>query len=113
LDGATDGAGKDYTRLEGVAAPEENRRHLFTEMERRSGVAAMRQGNWGRVQRAIRWAFTAEGNRPLSTMQLVAWAYPRVRAVQCWHRQNVRRAVSRVATRIGRRNPGGLLWRLK
>jgi hypothetical protein len=87
--------------------------YLLSKNDRMRGVVAMRQGGWGRIQVAINRAFIASHGRPLTTMALVGWAHPRVREVGRHHRYSVRRAVSRMATRVGRRNPGGIVWKLK
>jgi hypothetical protein len=87
--------------------------HRFTDSDSRRGLAAMRSGGWGRVQVAVRRAFIVSPGQPLTTTQLAQWAYPRVGTLQQWQRYNVRRVASAVAARVGRRKPGGLLWRPK
>ena len=70
------------------------------------------------IARTIRWAFESSGGKPLSTGQLVKEVYGlqlRVerKPLKSWHYQNVRRALRKVATPIGRASTRGrsVLWR--
>ena len=69
----------------------------------------------GTIQRRIWRAFVAKPSAKLSTTELVALAYPRLAAGELkWsHRYAVRRAAARVAERVGRKRPGGLVWAAK
>lgn len=69
----------------------------------------------GKLQRRIWRAFIAEPSAELSTGDLLAVAFPRLRAGEFkWsHRYAVRRAAERVAVRVGRCRPGGLIWAAK
>jgi len=61
----------------------------------------------GRIGRQIRRALIAAG-KPLSTVELVAYAYPRQIRFERWQFNSVRRAAPRYAVRIGRRRCRGL-----
>ena len=69
------------------------------------------------IARTIRYAFECSGGKPLSTGQLVKEVYGlqlRVerKPLKSWHYQNVRRALRKVATPIGRASSRGrsVLW---
>jgi hypothetical protein len=68
----------------------------------------------GRVMRAVRYCFIAGNGRPRSMAELVAYAYPKLKHYECWHRWSVRRAVIKTAKPIGR--AGGIgrpgIWKL-
>jgi hypothetical protein len=73
----------------------------------------------GRVQRGIRRAFIAD-DREWSTRQLMAWTH--VRALyegrstyreRHYYARDIRRAADRLAIRVGRRWPDGIIWRLR
>src|SRR5688572_7273308 len=85
--------------------------HRLRDIHRRLGLLAMRDGGWGRVQKALGRAFVANPDRPLTTTELCRWAHPR--GFKVWNRFHVVKVANRLATRIGRRNPGGILWALK
>jgi hypothetical protein len=70
------------------------------------------------IARAIRYAFESSRGEPLSTGQLVkeifGWQLRVERKpLRSWHYQNVRRALRKVATPIGRASTRGrsVLWR--
>jgi hypothetical protein len=70
------------------------------------------------IARTIRYAFESSRGNPLSTGQLVREIYGwqlRVerKPLRSWHYQNVRRALRKVATPIGRASTRGrsVLWR--
>jgi hypothetical protein len=68
----------------------------------------------GRVQRGIWRAFAARPGSRLTTVDLVAWAYPRLRGEpKNKHRHCIRQAAPHVADRVGRTYPGGFIWREK
>src|SRR5258705_8007869 len=56
----------------------------------------------GRVQRRIWYAFLTYPDSELSTVQLAAWAYPRLEEGNRNHWRAIRRAAERVATRVHR-----------
>src|SRR5262249_23195815 len=67
----------------------------------------------GRIQRAVRRGFIASQGEPLSTSQLVARAYPRLKAFAIWQYAQVRSAAARWCVRIGRvrgRRGIAVLW---
>ena len=70
------------------------------------GLSKMRSGRWGRVQVAVQRAFISNG-RPITTTQIGEWTY--VRTGKAWQRAHVIAVASRVADRVGRLNPGGIL----
>jgi hypothetical protein len=67
----------------------------------------------GTIQRRIWRAFTAEPSAELSTADLVRVAFPRLRGFRKSHWSSVRRAAEKVAVRVGRRRPGGIVWAAK
>ena len=69
------------------------------------------------IARTIRWAFERSKGKPLSTGQLVKEIYGLQlrldrKPPESWHYQNVRRALRKVATPIGRASTRGrsVLW---
>jgi hypothetical protein len=60
-------------------------------------------GRTGRIQQQIRRAFIANGGKPLSTLDLVAWAYPAGR--KPWSCHDVRRAAFKYAVQLGPTRP--------
>ena len=74
----------------------------------------------GRVQLGVRGAFITAPDREWSTRQLMAWTHVRVlyegrRSYRERHSycRSIRRAADRWATRVGRRWPDGIIWRLR
>jgi len=65
----------------------------------------------GRLQRAVRRAFIASG-KPLTTRELVQWAYPRLKQVPDIQWRYVRLAAERWAVRVKPRSRP-LRWRAK
>ena len=66
----------------------------------------------GRVQRRIWRAFMTHPEAELTTAALVGWAYPRWTGEPLHkHRIAIVRAASRVATRVRRDRPGGVVFR--
>jgi hypothetical protein len=71
----------------------------------------------GFVVLGIRRAFRALPGQTLSSRELLAWTYPRgagrpLRS-RCNHYRSIRRAADKVAVRVGRRWPHGVLWKLR
>jgi hypothetical protein len=66
----------------------------------------------GRVQRQVWRAFVSAPGQ-WTTVELAAWAYPRLRQFQEWHLKAVRRAAERLAVRVGRKARGVIVWVLK
>jgi hypothetical protein len=68
----------------------------------------------GRVKRQVRYALIATG-RPLTTGELLPWAYPRLTKFKDWHRRSVRRALRQLCSKVGRRRTIGCpdLWALR
>ena len=64
----------------------------------------------GRIQRAIGRAFAAAPRAELRTIDLAVWAYPRVRDLQQHHRKSIVRAAKKVAVRVRRDRPGGVVF---
>jgi hypothetical protein len=65
----------------------------------------------GKLQKRVRRAFLAQPGARLTTVQLVAWCFPRLTGpVLHKHRYCVRRAAAAVADRVGRTYPGGFIW---
>jgi len=66
----------------------------------------------GRVMRQVRRSFVAAGGKPLSTSQIMPWAYPELARFKYWHRWSVRRALMRYATPLGRSDSRGrpVVW---
>jgi hypothetical protein len=48
----------------------------------------------------------------MRTRELCGWAYPRLKELCAHHLYSVRRAAERIADRVGRRVPGGIVWAL-
>src|SRR5215510_1294553 len=71
----------------------------------------------GRVQRQIRRAFLAHPDRELSTSELILfWCFPRLAgkgAIRNDHIRSTTRAAQRVAVRVRRDRPGGVVWRAR
>lgn len=66
----------------------------------------------GRLQRRIWRAFTANPGVEMTTVDLARWCYPRLDGEPLRkHRWAIVRAASRVATRIRRDRPGGVVFR--
>lgn len=66
----------------------------------------------GRVQRRIWRAFMAMPERELTTAQLAAWCYPRLEGKPLKrHRTAIVRAAARMAERVRRDRPGGVVFR--
>ncbi len=78
----------------------------------RQVVIAARTPRIGRVQRQIRRAFIAHHYRPLTTIELMRWCYPKVTKFKRWHSYGVRRAAPKFAVAIGRRRCTGypVIW---
>ena len=55
----------------------------------------------GRIQTQVRRAFTAYLGRPLTTSELIRYAYPRQRHFEHWQYAHTRLAAQRYAVRIG------------
>jgi hypothetical protein len=69
----------------------------------------------GRVQKAVRRAFIMSDGKPLSTSDLMRWAFPKLdgRYEQLWRYWSVHRAAERYAIKIGRADRGygpPVLW---
>src|SRR5262249_44988617 len=67
----------------------------------------------GRIQRAVRRGFIASQGEPLSTSQLVARAYPRLKAFAIWQYAQVREAAGKWCERVGMvngRKGRAILW---
>jgi hypothetical protein len=87
-------------------------RHRLNNNHRRLGLSKMRAGGWGRVQVAVRRAFLARPG-PLTTTQIGQWAYARAGELKAWQRGHIIAVTSKLARRVGRLNPGGILWKPK
>ncbi len=72
--------------------------------------------NRGRVQVALRRAFRVNPG-PITTRQLMEWAYPRgrwrSRLERHSHARVIRKAADQLAARVGRRWPDGVIWRVR
>ena len=69
---------------------------------------------YGRVQRRIRQALIGYPDREFTTSELAAWAYPLLRGpLERKHRWAIVRAAKRVAIRVRRDRPGGVVFRVK
>jgi hypothetical protein len=66
----------------------------------------------GKLQQRIWRVFTAKPDAEISTSELVALAFPRLRPgeLKRSHWYSVRRAAGRVAVRVGRVRPSGAGW---
>lgn len=66
----------------------------------------------GRIQRRVWRAFMASPNAELTTTQLAAWCYPRLQGEPGRkHRWAIVRAAERVAKRVRRDRPGGVVFK--
>jgi len=66
----------------------------------------------GQIQRRVWRAFMAQPNAELTTAQLAAWCYPRLEGgPRRKHRWAIVRAAERVAQRVRRDRPGGVVFR--
>jgi hypothetical protein len=66
----------------------------------------------GRVQRRVWRAFVANPDLEMTTAELARWAYPRlVEEPSRKHRWAIVRAAQRVARRIRRDRPGGVVFK--
>ena len=61
----------------------------------------------GRIQRAVKRAFIAGPDSPLSTVDLIKRAYPRQQRYQHWQYAQVRLSAERFAQRVGVARTGG------
>ena len=52
--------------------------------------------------RAVRRALIAASGRPLTTRDLLRWAYPKLERFQCWHYWSIYRTAPRYAVKDGR-----------
>ena len=73
----------------------------------------------GRVQRGIRRAAIVDPDREWTTRQLMGWTHtmPLYRGGRSYRERHnycraIRRAADRLAIRVGRRWPDGIIWRL-
>jgi hypothetical protein len=62
----------------------------------------------GRVERQIRRAFIASDGRPLLTIDLMRWVFPRVSHYEAWRYWSVHRAATKCAVKVGRCGKGNL-----
>jgi hypothetical protein len=72
----------------------------------------------GKVDRGVRRAFLVSNGRVLTTRELWTWTHPRELHHRDRHRRkdisrSIRRAAEKLAIRVGRRWPDGLVWRLR
>jgi hypothetical protein len=75
-------------------------------------VAAVSLRGAGRIQRRVWRAFMALPAAEMTTAQLAAWCYPRLEGKPLKrHRTAIVRAALRVATRVRRDRPGGVVFR--
>src|SRR5262245_20667905 len=84
----------------------------FHDSAYQSAIAS--ESRLGRIKRQVRRALVA-AERPLTTGELLPWAYPRQSKFKDWHRWSVRRALLQICAKVGRRGQGrGLpfLWQL-
>lgn len=66
----------------------------------------------GRIQRRVWRAFMTHPGREMTTAELAAWCYPRMTAKPLRkHRWAIVRAAARVAERVRRDRPGGVVFR--
>jgi len=63
----------------------------------------------GRVERQIRGALIASNGRPLQTVDLMRWAFPRATRYEPWRYWSVHRAARKFAIKV-RRCGKGNLW---
>jgi hypothetical protein len=68
----------------------------------------------GPIQKRIRRALIAHPDRQFRTSELVNWCYPRlIGAIERKHRSAICRAAKRVAVRVRRDRPGGVVFKAK
>ena len=70
----------------------------------------------GRCQLACRRAFIAANGRPLSTWELLAYAFPRSKTYKPWQRWSINRAVRRFGAPLARAESGRgapMIWQPK
>jgi hypothetical protein len=84
-----------------MGAPQLNMRRRYADRARMIVIANLPRS--GRIQQQIRRAFIANGGKPLSTLELVAWAFPHGR--KPWSCHDVRRAAFKYAVPLGRTRP--------
>jgi hypothetical protein len=72
----------------------------------------------GRVTRGIMRGFIASGGADLTTRQLMGWTHARALhqgrssyRERNYYAKDIRRAADRLAIRVGRRWPDGIIWR--
>ena len=66
---------------------------------------------YGPIQRRIRLAIIGNPGREFTTAQLAEWAYPLLDGpIERKHRVAIARAAERMAHRIRRDWPGGVVW---
>lgn len=67
----------------------------------------------GAIQKRVRRAFIAHPGREFRTVELLCFCFPRVPAegIKQKHRISIRRAADRVAYRVRREFPGGIVYR--
>lgn len=93
--------------------------HPFTHASEDFGEAQL-MSRTGRVQLGLRRAAIVAPDREWSTRELMGWTHTmqlyrcqRSRRDRLNYCRSIRRAAERVAIRVGRRWPDGILWRLK
>jgi hypothetical protein len=64
----------------------------------------------GRIQKQIRRAFIASSGRPLLTIDLLEYGYPRVDHYERWHYVSIYRAASKFAVRVGGPGRAFIIW---
>ena len=62
----------------------------------------------GRVERQVRRAFIAGKGRPLTTIDLMRWAFPRATRYEPWRYWSVHRAAKKFAIKVRRWDKGNL-----
>jgi hypothetical protein len=72
----------------------------------------MKKRKVGRIQQAVRRAFIASDGKPLRTIDLLRYAYPRLSEFERWHYRNMYRSAPRFAVKRGRvkSGPGRAFW---
>lgn len=77
-----------------------------------TGPATVDLRGAGRVQRRVWRAFMAQPTAELTTADLARWVYPRLEGAPARkHRWAIVRAAQRVAERVRRDRPGGVVFR--
>lgn len=77
-----------------------------------AGHASVSLRGAGRIQRRVWHAFMVHPDEELTTADLVAWAYPRWTGEPLRNqRLAIRRAAAKVAMRVRRDRPGGVVFR--